>query len=128
MVPSHIGCTNWRWYFVREYGMFLWIVQVNLIQAAQLLPFALPLTYGAILPRPQTVKVLTEEDVATSPIQTYAPVPTEENDDEERLEPGPGIPHTPHSHLTIQDKWKLVKPLLLLYMLPLCKFTCSTHM
>jgi battenin len=88
-----------------------------------LLPFALPLAYGALLPRPQTVKALTEEEVATSPIQTYAPVPTDENEDEERLEPTPGPLHTPHSHLTIQDKWKLVKPLLLLYMLPLCELT-----
>jgi battenin len=97
------------------------ITQVGLTQAAQLLPFVLPLAYGAVLPRPQTVKALTEEEVATSPIQTYAPVPTEENEDEERLEPTQGIPRTHHSHLTIQDKWKLVKPLLLLYMLPLCE-------
>lgn len=88
----------------------------------------LPLAYGAILPQPQTVKALTEEEVATSPVQTYAPVPTEENDDEERLEQTPGTPHTPHSHLTIQDKWKLVKPLLLLYMLPLCEFTCCARL
>ena len=81
----------------------------------------LPIAYGVILPRPQTVKALTEEEVATSPIQTYAPVPTEENEDEERLEQNQGTPYTPHSHLTIQDKWKLVKPLLLLYMLPLCE-------
>ena len=79
------------------------------------------LAYGVILPRPQTVKALTEEEVATSPIQTYAPVPTEENEDEERLEQTQATPHTPHSHLTIQDKWKLVKPLLLFYMLPLCE-------
>ena len=127
VVPPYIGCTNWCGNFVRAYSLCLWIVQANLIQAAQLLPFVLLLTYGAILPRPQTVKALTEEEVATSPIQTYAPVPTEEDDDEERLDQTLGTPHTPHSHLTIQDKWKLVKPLLLLYMLPLCKCTCCTR-
>ena len=124
MVPPHIGCANWCRNFVRTDGLCLSIAQVDLTQTAQLLPFALPLTYGVILPRPRTVKALTEEEVATSPIQTYAPVPTVDNDDEERLEQAPEILYTPHSHLTIQDKWKLVKPLLLLYMLPLCKSVC----
>ena len=128
MVPPKIGCTNWCWNFVCAYDLCLLITQGSLTQIAQLLPFVLPLAYGAILPRPQTVKALTEEEVATSPIQTYAPVPTEEDEDEEHLEPTQGTPHTPHSYLTLQEKWRLVKPLLLLYMLPLCELACCARL
>jgi hypothetical protein len=126
VVPPQVGCTNRCRNFVCAYYLCVLIAQVDLTQAAQLLPFVLPLTYWTILPRPQTVKALTEEEVATSPIQTYAPIPTEENDDEGGLGQAPGTRHTPYSHLTIQDKWNLAKPLLLLYMLPLCEFTSHT--
>ena len=55
---------------------------------------------------------------------TYEPIPTiEVNDDEEEQEVSEGGHNLDpvKNVLTLKEKWRLVRPLLWTYMLPLCK-------
>jgi battenin len=85
----------------------------------QMLPIVLPLTYFLLLPRPVAFMD------SPSP-GSYAPLPEEDPDisvvdvtEEDTLGQPPKVP----VFLTARDKWRLVKPMIVKYMLPLCK--CS---
>lgn len=76
------------------------------------MPLVIPIAYYFILPQPEAFTFINtssfEEEEVDAP---YAPLPT----DEDAID----VRKTSVS-LTLEDKWVLVKPLLLRYMLPLC--------
>jgi len=80
---------------------------------SSVMPLVTPITYYLVLPQPESiasVPILSsyeEEEVAAA----YTPLPTD--DDTLRL------PAKSSVSLSFEDKWELVKPLLLKYMLPL---------
>lgn len=83
------------------------------------MPLVIPITYFFILPRPElfeSVTIPAEDDddyLAAGPTTPYVPLPTDDDDTH--------VPIKHHVALSAADKWMLVKPLLLKYMLPLCK-------
>jgi hypothetical protein len=101
-----------------------------LLLLAQVMPFIIPLTYFFLLPRPSTFASLPassyddeiEENIVPIP---YAPIPTSESDANGE-EQGSFPPAPKHIALSVQDKWRLVKPLFWKYMLPLCKLPFSS--
>jgi battenin len=91
----------------------------------QILPIVLPLTYFFLLPRPVTFMD------SPSP-GFYTPLPEEDPDTlvvevtegDTLLGQPPKVP----VFLTARDKWRLVKPMIFKYMLPLCKCSlCCTE-
>ena len=102
----------------------------KLTTLVQLLPFIIPITHQWLLPH-RSLFVTIGEDILPplSPVQPYAPVSTrdDEEDEEEPLD-DQDAPLNSSAYksaqtvsLSLQDKWRLVRPLLLRYMLPLCK-------
>jgi hypothetical protein len=96
------------------------------------MPFVIPLTYFYLLPH-NSAFLYSQSPVGydgpTSPggasTLPYTPLPSAEDEDGEEegsLPPGPrkGVSLSP------SDKWRLVKPLLLKYMLPLCELPYPT--
>lgn len=87
------------------------------IFSPQILPFVLPLAYLLLLPRPAAFM--------DSPSPGYAPLP-EEDPEITAVEVAEGDtllgqpPKVP-VFLTAGDKWRLVKPMIYKYMLPLCE-------
>lgn len=97
------------WWIVRGLG-----VRTG-VGISSVLPFAIPLGYYLLLPRPDAfaglpMPPINEEEEATLAAE-YTPLPTDEED-------APIIPKSPVA-LSIGDKWVLVRPLLLKYMFPL---------
>lgn len=99
------------------------------------MPLVIPLTYFFLLPAPSAFlyhDTLTSayEDF-TSPVAAlsaapYTPLATSEDQDGEEegaLSSGPKR----NVALSAADKWRLVKPLLPKYMLPLCKYLLSNR-
>ena len=85
----------------------------------QVLPFVTPLTYYFLLPSKDAFFPLGAFEYTGSnrpPASEYIPIPAQEPvaEDEEDLPSLKGV------SLTLADKWHLVQPLLLKYMLPLC--------
>lgn len=82
------------------------------------MPLVIPLAYYLILPMPEAVASVQipasyeEEEAPTE----YISLPTEEDE--------PMIPKSSVA-LSAEDKWYLVKPLLLKYMVPLCEWLQS---
>lgn len=76
------------------------------------MPLVIPVAYYFILPHPEVFAAVPipsyEEEEVDAP---YTPLPT---DDSTAEAPKASIA------LSFEDKWQLVKPLLLKYMLPLC--------
>jgi len=90
----------------------------------KILPLVIPLTYAFLLPHPPTKKSLG----ASMDSATYAALPTEEiipetESDDAAYEADASNAHPP---LTFAEKWELVKPLLLKFMLPLCKSSSAS--
>jgi battenin len=82
------------------------------------MPLVIPATYLLVLPRPDAFAGLQipsadEDEALNGAPSEYAPLPTDDND-------APEVMKSPVA-LSASDKWYLVKPLLLKYMLPLCK-------
>ncbi|EJD51881.1 batten's disease protein Cln3 [Auricularia subglabra TFB-10046 SS5] len=90
------------------------------------LPFVTPFAYTLLLPRQEAFSGLTDSDDAQEPllVAEYTPVPTNDPTD---VFPAPASTSDGHPEkvaLTLEDKWRLVQPLLLKYMLPLfCVYT-----
>jgi hypothetical protein len=94
----------------------------------KILPFVIPLVYSVWLPKPAVFEVLElppSYDTDDLPItDAYTPLALSDDtiqDDEGATAP-PGTHHRTIVGLTVEDKRRLVKPLILRYMLPLCAF------
>ncbi|KAG9121867.1 battenin CLN3 protein, partial [Ceratobasidium sp. 392] len=90
-----------------------------------ILPFSIPLTYLLVLPPPDDYTSVVGSGVdwpaATS---EYTALPDDETESEHVRVIGVAATIAPISGLTLADKWRLVRPLLLKYMLPLfCVYT-----
>ncbi|EIN10244.1 batten's disease protein Cln3 [Punctularia strigosozonata HHB-11173 SS5] len=106
-------------------GSFLWWEVRGLgvregVGLSTIMPFVIPLTYFFILPSSNSVAVHTASNSGTE--IPYAPLTTTE--DEEVLGSDPPIVATLEGEsvtvaLSAEEKWHLVRPLLLRYMLPL---------
>lgn len=88
------------------------------------MPFIIPITYFFIIPRPEAFLASSlsfdeDESMEASSALPYTPLATEDvaGEEEGSLPAGP----TRSVALSASDKWRLVKPLLPKYMLPLCK-------
>ena len=90
------------------------------------MPLIIPLTYTLLLPKPAAFRTVAlaepyDDETIGAPITaSYAPIPTEDNLEEIEGSILTSPPKRPIS-LSLQDKWQLVKPLLMKYMLPLCE-------
>ncbi|GJE93453.1 batten's disease protein Cln3 [Phanerochaete sordida] len=98
------------WWIVRGLG-----VRTG-VGISSILPFAIPLAYYLLLPQPEVFAALPifsadEEEETTLIAAEYTAVPTDDED----------VPVIPKSAvaLSLPDKWELVKPLMLKYMVPL---------
>ncbi|TFK75744.1 batten's disease protein Cln3 [Pluteus cervinus] len=107
------------WWEVRSFG-----VRIG-VGVSSVLPFILPLAYFYLLPSPAGFLELSSDEQTefanSSPIAPYAPIPTEEvpGNSERNLNITPK-----RTTLSLDDKIRLVKPLLVKYMLPLfCVYT-----
>ncbi len=94
----------------------------------QILPFVIPVTYYCILPRPDKFSAISsdDEDAEGAPLTaSYTRLPNEDAVEESvPITEGEAIATAPIA-LSMQDKWKLAKPMLTKYMLPLCEFGCE---
>lgn len=115
-------------------GAFLWWELRNLgvrlgVGVSCILPSVIPIAYFFLLPKSEmffsvTAPASSLTEGAESG-QAYEPLATAEDEEDVELEgeeehsfPS-GLKHT--GSLSMQDKWRLVKPLLARYMLPLCE-------
>ena len=100
--------------------------RLSLTFQLQVLPIIIPITYFFLLPSPLTFLSFPSDTSAllSPPAGEYTPIATVEDEllgeEEGTLSPGPkrGVA------LSLADKWRLVKPLLGKYMLPLCESVC----
>ena len=87
------------------------------------MPLIIPLAYYLILPRDAASLSMSSstydviQNTPAGPSFSYTSIPTTDGagDDEGDLSSEKGF------SLSVNDKWRLVKPLLLKYMLPLCE-------
>ncbi|KAF8516039.1 batten's disease protein Cln3 [Gautieria morchelliformis] len=110
------------WWFLRSLGVRLGI------GLSSVLPLLIPVTYMFLLPSTLAFACLIAsnddddgEDTPTSAISSYVPIPTSEGDNEPVFAPTTfsSPVETDQVALTPIDKWTLVRPLLLKFMLPL---------
>ncbi|TCD60116.1 battenin CLN3 protein [Steccherinum ochraceum] len=102
------------WWMLRNLG-----VQIG-VGVSSILPLVIPLAYYTILPQPAAFADLHlppayEDDTIGPVISPYTPIPS--SDDPDLDEQGTEVKRS--VALTAKDKWALVKPLLMVYMLPL---------
>jgi battenin len=85
------------------------------------MPLIIPLAYFFLLPRPDAFSSLStgQADDIEDSLQPYSLLATAEDVDEE----APSSLSNPKTGFALSsaDKWRLVKPLLFKYMLPLCE-------
>ena len=86
----------------------------------------LPLVWFILLPRPDSLRAIknAEQHPDTDHLRAeYSSVPIAEADASEDEEEADTAPVSlSRRSLSLRDKWTIVSPLLLKYMLPLCKF------
>ncbi|KAI8974779.1 batten's disease protein Cln3 [Trametes punicea] len=110
-------------------GAFLWWELRGLgvrlgVGLSAILPFVIPVTYFLILPRPdrfagRAFAAEDGDDFDDAPITaSYAPLPRGEEDDSLPVTESEATVKAPFA-LSMEDKWRLVKPMLTKYMLPL---------
>ncbi|RDX52007.1 batten's disease protein Cln3 [Lentinus brumalis] len=108
-------------------GAFLWWELRGLgvrlgVGLSSILPFVIPVTYYCILPRPDKFSAISsdDEDAEGAPLTaSYTRLPNEDAVEESvPITEGEAIATAPIA-LSMQDKWKLAKPMLTKYMLPL---------
>ncbi|CEL54904.1 Protein BTN1 OS=Ustilago maydis (strain 521 / FGSC 9021) GN=BTN1 PE=3 SV=1 [Rhizoctonia solani AG-1 IB] len=90
-----------------------------------LLPFAIPLTYFFVLPPPGDYTTIVGSGVEwNNPGSEYTAIPDDDTEAEDNMPIGVASAVVPLPGLSPSDKWRLVRPLLLKYMLPLfCVYT-----
>ena len=93
---------------------------------SQVLPLTIPLTYFFLLPHPASISKQDEEDDDAEPLMVssteYTPLPTGEGEGV-----AAGYRHPRIAALSASDKWRLVKPMIPKYMLPLCEPPSCKH-
>ncbi|KAI0353972.1 batten's disease protein Cln3 [Trametes cingulata] len=110
-------------------GAFLWWELRNLgvrvgVGLSSILPFVIPLTYFLILPRPErfigrAFPIPEDDDMDSAAMTTsYAPLPRGEDEDDVPVTEPEAAVKAPVA-LSMEDKWRLAKPMLTKYMLPL---------
>ncbi|KAJ7093914.1 batten's disease protein Cln3 [Mycena belliarum] len=107
-------------------GAFLWWevrglgVRVG-VGLSSVMPLVIPLTYYALLPRPPAFLATSAayEDRPSAAVP-YTPLATTGDDIDGEEEGSLAAPGPKHVSLSASDKWRLVRPLLVRYMLPLC--------
>ncbi|KLO06520.1 batten's disease protein Cln3 [Schizopora paradoxa] len=123
-------------------GAFLWWELRNLgvktgVGISAMLPFVIPVTFFCVLPKPDmfsSFSMALHPDIIVSSPSEYTALPsndpssnTEQEDDEEETPESQASQLPPsklHVSLSPADKWRLVRPLMLKYMLPLfCVYT-----
>lgn len=81
------------------------------------MPFITPITYLFLLPASTMFSDLVDPDEDYASAAEYAPLATADDEDSENVIADKVAP----IGLSAQDKWRLLKPMLLKYMLPLCE-------
>ncbi|KAI0375973.1 batten's disease protein Cln3 [Pilatotrama ljubarskyi] len=110
-------------------GAFLWWELRNLgvrvgVGLSSILPFVIPLAYFLVLPRPErfigrAFPVPEEDDLDSAAMTTsYAPLPRGEDEEDVPITEPEATVKAPIA-LSMEDKWRLAKPMLTRYMLPL---------
>ncbi|QRW25904.1 batten disease protein CLN3 [Rhizoctonia solani] len=107
------------WWELRALG-----VRVG-VGLSALLPFAIPLTYFFVLPPPGDYTTVVGSGVEwNNPGSEYTALPGDDTEAEDNTPIGVASAVNPLPGLSSSDKWRLVRPLLLKYMLPLfCVYT-----
>jgi len=81
----------------------------------------IPLAYFFLLPHPSSISKRDEDDDDAGPVvgssAEYLPLPTDEGGGVTA-----GYRHSRNVALSASDKWRLVKPMIPKYMLPLCEY------
>jgi battenin len=94
-------------------------------RSLKILPLVIPITYFFLLPPSSALLHIQDAAPASSAAATlpYTPLAADDDEGEEGVLPsGP----KPSVSLSPSDKWRLVKPMLVKYMLPLCEQTSRT--
>ncbi|KAJ8463342.1 hypothetical protein ONZ51_g10318 [Trametes cubensis] len=110
-------------------GAFLWWELRGLgvrlgVGLSSILPFIIPITYFLILPRPdrfvgRDFSAAEEDDFDNAPMTaSYTPLPRGEDEDTVPVTEPEAAVKAPIA-LSMEDKWRLAKPMLTKYMLPL---------
>ncbi|KZV95981.1 batten's disease protein Cln3 [Exidia glandulosa HHB12029] len=109
------------WWLLRSLGVRLGV------GLSAVLPFVTPVVYLVVLPRQEVFAGINDDSTWEEPATTaeYAPVPTADPSD---VFPAPAERESSSASekvsLSLEDKWRLVRPLLFKYMLPLfCVYT-----
>lgn len=90
----------------------------------QILPFTIPLTYLFLLPPPGDYSdIVGSEDTWANAASEYSAIPEDEDESNGAAVVGVSAAVMPLPGLSLADKWRLVRPLLPKYMLPLCKLS-----
>lgn len=102
-----------------------------------MLPFVIPFTFFFLLPRPDafsSLSVALHPDIIVSSPSEYTALPStdpstnpEQEEDGDEISDGraPQLSASKlHVSLSPADKWRLVRPLMVKYMLPLCTCLC----
>ena len=96
------------------------------ILPAQILPLVIPLVYFLLLPRTSSFAhtSLPPEALPDSVVGAeYTALPTSEDEqDPADAREESGVMEPSNIALSMEDKWRLVKPLIGQYMMPLCKW------
>ena len=88
----------------------------------QILPFTIPLTYLFLLPPPGDYSdIVGSEAEWTNTTSEYSAIPDDENEPDGPTAVGMSVAVMPLPGLSLADKWRLVRPLLPKFMLPLCE-------
>lgn len=90
----------------------------------QILPFIIPITYFFVLPRPDkfSAGATYDDDTEGALSAHYTRLPNEVVDEEDAVPVTESEAHvTAPIALSMEDKWRLAKPMLTKYMLPLCE-------
>ncbi|KAH7337633.1 batten's disease protein Cln3 [Rhizoctonia solani] len=107
------------WWELRALG-----VRVG-VGLSALLPFVIPITYFFLLPPPGDYTVIVGSGVSwNNPGSEYTALPRDDIEAEDNSPVGVASAVAPLPGLSSSDKWRLVRPLLVKYMLPLfCVYT-----
>lgn len=91
-----------------------------------MLPFIIPLTYFFVLLPPSDYTEIVGDGISwTNSGSEYMALPEEEVESEGTVPVGAVPTAASLPGLSSADKWRLVRPLLMKYMLPLCKLLLS---